>query len=164
MSLSAKAWRHAAFGLALLTAGPALGHEFKSGQIEVARPWARATPPAAKVAGGYAEIENAGSEPDRLVSATAEIAGHVEIHQMAMTDGVMTMRPLPGGLPVPARGSAALSPGGTHLMFLELKRQLKPGEEFAGTLTFEQAGTVTVTFAVEAIGAAGPGHGAPGGH
>jgi copper(I)-binding protein len=156
MSLFAKA----ALALALLAAGPTLAQEFKAGTIEVTHPWSRATPAGAKVAGGYAAIENAGSEPDRLVSATAEIAGHVEIHQMAMTDGVMTMRLMPDGLSVPANGRAALAPGGYHLMFLELKRPLKAGEDFAGTLTFEKAGTVDVRFTVEAIGATAPDHGA----
>ncbi|MGK9235077.1 copper chaperone PCu(A)C [Inquilinus limosus] len=163
MSLSVMArLRLAVLGaaLALLAIGAAAAHEFKSGPIEVVHPWARATPPAAKVGGGYAEIRNDGSEPDRLVSVTAEIAGRVEIHEMGMKDGVMTMRPVEGGLAVPADGSAALAPGGYHLMFLELKRPLKAGESFAGTMTFEKAGTVDVSFDVEPIGATAPGPGA----
>jgi copper(I)-binding protein len=162
MSLSAMAQlRRAAFAvaLALLAAGPAAAHEFKSGPIEVVHPWARATPPAAKVGGGYAEIRNDGSEPDRLVSVTAEVAGRVEIHEMGMKDGVMTMRPVEGGVPVPANGTAALAPGGFHLMMLDLKRPLKAGESFAGTMTFEKAGTIAVTFEVAPIGATGPGTG-----
>ncbi|MGF6226774.1 copper(I)-binding protein [Inquilinus ginsengisoli] len=147
-----------AAALALLTIGPAAAHEFKSGPIEVVHPWARATPPAAKVGGGYAEIRNDGSEPDRLVSVTAEVASRVEIHEMGVKDGIMTMRPVEGGVPVPANGSAALAPGGYHLMLLELKRPLKAGESFAGTMTFEKAGTIPVTFDVQAIGSTGAGH------
>ncbi|MGK9167947.1 copper chaperone PCu(A)C [Inquilinus limosus] len=163
MSLSVMArLRLAVLGvaLALPAIGVAAAHEFKSGPIEVIHPWSRATPPAAKVGGGYAEIRNDGSEPDRLVSATAEIAGRVEIHEMAVKDGVMTMRPVEHGVPVPAGGAAALAPGGIHLMLMELKRPLKAGESFAGTLTFEKAGAVDVTFDVEPIGATGPGPGA----
>jgi periplasmic copper chaperone A len=37
-------------------------------------------------------------------------------------------------------------------MFMDLKHGTKKGEEFAGTLTFEKAGTVKVDFAVEAVG------------
>lgn len=162
MSLSAMAHlRRAAFAaaLALLAAGPAAAHEFKSGPIEVVHPWARATPPAAKVGGGYAEIRNDGSEPDRLVSVTAEVAGRVEIHEMGLKDGVMTMRPVEAGVPVPANGTAALAPGGFHLMMLDLKRPLKAGESFAGTMTFEKAGTIAVTFEVAPIGATAPGTG-----
>lgn len=147
-----------AAALALPALGPAAAHDFKSGPIEVVHPWARATPPAAKVGGGYAEIRNDGSEPDRLVSVTAEVAGRVEIHEMSVKDGVMTMRPVEGGVPVPADGTAALAPGGYHLMMLELKRPLKAGESFAGTMTFEKAGTIAVTFDVQAIGSTGAGH------
>jgi len=147
-----------AAALALPVLGPAAAHEFKSGPIEVVHPWARATPPAAKVGGGYAEIRNDGSEPDRLVSVTAEVAGRVEIHEMGVKDGIMTMRPVEAGVPVPANGTAALAPGGYHLMLLELKRPLKAGESFAGTMTFEKAGTIAVTFDVQAIGSTGAGH------
>lgn len=42
-------------------------------------------------------------------------------------------------------------------MFLDLKDGLKAGETVAGTLTFERAGTVPVTFTVAPIGAQGPG-------
>ena len=147
-----------AAALALPALGPAAAHDFKSGPIEVVHPWARATPPAAKVGGGYAEIRNDGSEPDRLVSVTAEVAGRVEIHQMGVKDGIMTMRPVEGGVPVPANGTAALAPNGYHLMLLELKRPLKAGESFAGTMTFEKAGTIPVTFDVQAIGSTGAGH------
>ncbi len=61
-------------------------------------------------------------------------------------------------MPVPANGTAALAPGGYHLMLLELKRPLKAGESFAGTMTFEKAGTIPVTFDVQAIGSTGAGH------
>jgi periplasmic copper chaperone A len=146
--------------LLLAAAVAASAHEFKAGAITVEHPWSRATPGGAKVAVGYLAISNAG-EADRLVAATAEVAGRAEIHEMAVKDGVMTMRPVPGGIPVPAGGKVALKPGSYHLMLLDLKRALKPGEQFAGTLTFEKAGPVAVTFAVQPIGATAPEHGGP---
>lgn len=135
---------------------PGLAHEFKAGSITVEHPWSRATPGGAKVAAGYLTIDNHGTEPDRLVSATAEIAGHTGIHQMSMKDGVMQMRELKDGLTVPADASVKFEPNSYHLMFTDLKKPLQQGEEFSGTLTFEKAGTVDVTFEVEGIGAATP--------
>jgi len=149
----------AAIAAALFTALPATAHEFKAGSLEIEHPWSRATPPGAKVAAGYVTIENSGDSADRLVSATAEIAGKTEIHEMKVTDGVMTMRPLADGVAVPAKGEAKLAPSGLHLMFMDLKKQLKQGETFAGTLTFEKAGEVKVEFAVQSIGATGADHG-----
>lgn len=146
-----------ATALALGAAGAASAHEFKLGQLELQHPWSRATPPGAKVGGGYVTIENAGDTPDRLVGATAEVAGRTEIHEMAEKNGVMTMRKVDGGIEVPAKGELALKPGGYHFMLFDLKRPLKQGEDFAGTLTFEKAGTINVHFAVESMGATDPG-------
>jgi copper(I)-binding protein len=140
----------------MLSVGPGSAHEFKAGPITVEHPWSRATPGGARVAAGYLTIDNDGNEPDRLVSATAEIAGHTGIHQMSMKDGVMEMRELKDGLPVPADASVKLEPNSYHLMFTDLKKPLQEGEEFSGTLTFEKAGTLDVTFEVEGIGAASP--------
>jgi hypothetical protein len=147
----------AALALLLLLAciPGALAHEFKVGDLEVGHPWSRATPPGAKVAGGYFSVTNNGSSPDRLLSISTEIADKAELHEMGVKDGVMTMRPVSGGLEIPAGGKIALKPGGYHLMFIGLKRQPKQGEKFPATLTFEKAGSVTVEFAVESMGEMG---------
>jgi copper(I)-binding protein len=142
--------------LAAGLAHPANAHDFKTGKLIIDHPWARATPPGAEVAGGYLAIENAGEEADRLVSATAEVAGRVEIHEMNVVDGVMKMRPLPGGVEIPAGGAVELKPGSYHLMLMDLARPLKEGEAFAGTLTFEKGGSVKVTYAVGPIGSSAP--------
>lgn len=132
-------------------AGPSFAHEFKLGDLHIEHPWSRQTPDGAKVAAGYFIVKNGGTAADRLVSVTGEIAGKAEIHEMSVdANGVMTMRPVTGGLEIPAGGEAALKSGSFHVMFLELKRPTKEGEKFKGTLTFEKAGTVDVEFAVDA--------------
>lgn len=141
-----------AFAIMLAGAQSVLAHEFKVGDLEIEHPWSRATPMGAKVAGGYFTIINKGSAPDRLLSIASDISDKAELHEMGVKDGVMTMRPVSGGLEVPAGGKVALAPGGYHLMFIGLKRQPKQGEKFAATLTFEKAGTVNVEFAVEGMG------------
>ncbi|WP_095084761.1 copper chaperone PCu(A)C [Mesorhizobium sophorae] len=145
---------------ALLFAGAQTGfaHGFKIGDLEIGHPWSRATPAGAKVAGGYFTITNKGSTPDRLLSISTDISDKAELHEMSVKDGVMTMRPVAGGLEIPAGGKVALAPGGYHLMFIGLKRQPKQGETFSATLTFEKAGTVSVDFAVEGMGGATDDH------
>lgn len=153
----------------LLTAAAAIGfisaadlsfaHEFKAGSIEIEHPWSRAVPQGARVAAGYLTPTNGGGEPDRLIAATAEIAGRTEIHGMAVdSDGVMTMRPLPNGLEVPGGGGVALKPGSYHIIFLDLTAEPKQGKPFKGTLTFERGGTVDVEYAVEPLGGPEPAH------
>ncbi len=130
----------------------AWAHEFKLGDLAIEHPWSRETPAGAKVAAGYLIIKNGSSTPDRLVSATAELAGKVEFHEMSVTDGVMSMRPLDGGVEIPANGEVRFEPGGYHVMFKDLKAPAVKGKKFAGTLTFEKAGTIAIEFAVDAMG------------
>jgi periplasmic copper chaperone A len=140
-------------------AGAAAGADtFKVGDLTIVSPWTRATPGGAKVAGGYLKVTNNGAAADKLVGGTTDIAGRVEIHDMAMDGGVMRMRPLNAGLEIKPGQTVELSPGGYHVMFMELKRQLKQGETVKATLKFEKAGTVDVTFNVSAVGGASAPH------
>ena len=61
------------------------------GELTVTAPYARATLPNAPVAGGFLTIANEGAADDRLVAATSDIAGRMEIHQMTMSGDIMEM-------------------------------------------------------------------------
>lgn len=138
-----------------LASTAALAHDYKAGPLKIDHPWSRATPAGAKVGGGYLSIENTGAAPDRLLSVSAPFAGRGEIHEMAVSNGVMTMRELPKGLEIAPGAKVELKPGGYHIMFQELKQPLKQDERLKATLTFEKAGSVEVEFKVEGIGAKG---------
>lgn len=160
----------AAIALTLASAA-SFAHDYTAGPIKVGQPWSRATPAGAKIGGGYLSIENTGAAPDRLVSVAVPFAGRVEMHEMAVKDGVMTMRPLEQGVSIAPGRTVEFKPGGFHLMFMDLKQPLKQGEGVKGTLTFEKAGAVEVEFKVESIGAraastdaAKPGETKPGEH
>jgi copper(I)-binding protein len=143
------------FALTLSAAVPALADEFKAGDVTIDNAWSRATPKGADSGVAYFAIHNNGATPDRLTGGSAEI-GAVEIHEMKSEDGVMKMRELKDGLNVPAHATIRFTPGGYHLMFTHLTKPLNKGDSLSATLTFEHAGPVTVTFPVEALGAAGP--------
>ena len=134
-------------------AQPAAGT--RAGDLVLGPTWTRATPGGARVAGGYVTIRNTGALPDRLIGGSLEAAGRVEIHEMAMVEGVMRMRDLANGLAIAPGATVELRPGGYHVMFLDLWRPLRQGETVRGTLVFERAGTVPVEFRVDAIGAGG---------
>ena len=127
LRMAAAALAVACAATVIVSNSPALAAEFKAGAITIEEPWSRATPGGAKVAAGYLTIENSGDSGDRLVSVTADIAGRTEIHQMSMTGGVMQMRQLTDGLPIPAEGAVALAPSSYHLMFLVLKQAVARG-------------------------------------
>ena len=136
----------------------AFAHDYNVGSLHVEHPWSRATPKGASVGAGYLVIENRGGAADRFISVSAEIAGRTEIHEMAVTDGVMRMRPLPNGVEIAPGMTAKFEPGGLHVMFLDLKRPLEKGERIKATLNFANAGAVEVEFVVEAMGGGGHGH------
>jgi copper(I)-binding protein len=148
---------------ALLSA-PAQAQEVKAGDLVITQPWSRATPGGAKIAGGYLMIENNGAAPDRLVSGSGDFAGKVEIHEMAMNNGVMTMRPLDKGLVIEPGKTVKLAPGGYHLMLMDLKTPLKQGDKVPLTLEFEKAGKVVLSLDVQGVGAQGPAGGGHSGH
>lgn len=143
--------------ISLLSTAAVQAAEVKAGDLVIDQAWSRATPGGAKVAGGYLTIENKGSAADRLVSATADVSGKVEIHEMSMDGGVMKMRMLEKGLPIEPGKTVKLAPGGYHIMFQELKSPLKEGDKLPVTLQFEKAGKVQVTFEVQGVGAKAPG-------
>ena len=153
----------ALFATAPTVAPPALGADIEAGDLTIQQPWARATPGGAEVAGGYLSVVNHGSTADTLVGGSLETAGRFALHSMTIENGVMKMRPT-GPLAIAPGTTLRLSPMGTHIMFTALKRGLKTGETVKGTLVFEHAGTVPVTFAVEGIAAKGPGGAMPPGH
>jgi copper(I)-binding protein len=149
--------------LLVAAAAPAPAQEARAGDIVITQAWSRATPGGAKIAGGYLTIENKGTSADRLVGGTGDIAGKVEIHEMAMNNGVMTMRPLDKGLTIEPGKTVKLAPGGYHLMLMDLKNPLKQGEKVPLTLEFEKAGKVNLSLDVQGVGAQAPmGH--SGGH
>jgi periplasmic copper chaperone A len=147
-----------------VAAGAALAHEYKVGPLEIGHPWSRATPAGAPVAGGFLTVTNGGTAADRLVSVASDAADKVEIHEMAVVDGVMKMRPLDKGLEVPAGGKLELKPGSYHVMFIGLKKPFVKGDMVKGTLAFEKAGKVDVDFKVEEMGAKPAGHDAHDAH
>ena len=142
--------------LATLLATPARAGEAKVGDLVITQAWSRATPGGAKIAGGYLTIENKGTAPDRLLGGTADIAGKIEVHEMAMNNGVMTMRPLDKGLTIEPGKTVKLAPGGYHLMIMDLKGPFKQGEKVPVTLDFEKAGKVALSLDVQGVGAPAP--------
>src|SRR5256885_3907250 len=145
------------FAIALsLLATSARAEDVKAGDLVITQGWSRATPGGAKTGGGFLTIENKGSTPDRLIGGSADVAAKVEMHEMSMKNGVMTMRPLDKGLTIEPGKTVKLAPGGYHLMMMDLKGPLKQGDKVPVTLEFEKAGKVQVSLDVQGVGAQGP--------
>ena len=69
------------------------------------------------------KITNAGAADDKLISATAEIAPMVQLHDMKMDGDVMKMFEVEGGIPIPAGATVELKPKSLHIMFMQMPKQ-----------------------------------------
>ena len=143
-------------GLAALVAvgGAAMAQQAQPApKVEVTQAWARATPGKSTIGTAYATvIAPAG---DRLIGAATPVARVAEIHQHTMDNGVMKMRQV-DAVPLPAGQAVVLSPGGYHIMLIDLKAPLIAGQSFPLTLSFEKGGTVETDVAIGGVGASGP--------
>ncbi|WP_245866946.1 copper chaperone PCu(A)C [Oceaniglobus roseus] len=131
-------------------AAPALAHEYTVGSLTVNHPMATATSPVAKTGAGYLTITNTGTEDDALVEVRADFP-KVMMHASESKDGVATMIHQER-VAIPAGETVTFAPGGLHVMFMGLKGGLEEGAKIPATLVFEKAGTLDVTFNVEAAG------------
>ena len=137
------------------TAAP-VSRVYTLGSLKIERPWTRATPRSAPVAGGYLKITNNGAVADRLVGGSFDLAARVEVHEMSDVGGMMRMRELPLGLEIAPGASVELRPGGYHLMFMDLKQGIVAGQNVKGALVFEKAGRIEVEFDAAPLGASAP--------
>ena len=141
-----------AFVALLALALPTLPLQAAAPGMQVDAAWARRAPMLegsdAKSGTGnsavYAILVNRGSKPDALIAAASNDAGAVEVHQSYQESGMMMMRPIEK-IDIPAGASLEMKPGGYHLMLLNLKRALEPGQTVRMTLSFREAGKIAVT-------------------
>ena len=130
--------------LILWLAGPGI-----AGEIMIMDPYARVARPGAPTGAAYLVIHNMGKSADRLLSAESPVAELVQIHTHIEDEGVMKMRRIEGGVPLPPGAMHALERGGDHVMLMGLTRDLSAGDSFRLTLIFEVAGEVTVDVPVD---------------
>jgi len=80
----------------------------------------------------FGTLTDPGEEDIHIVSAGSDVSSSTELHRMFTVDaGVMAMRQQEDGLTVPADGTHELSPGGDHLMFMDLTTPVTPGDDIA---------------------------------
>jgi len=124
--------------------------------VVVEQAWARATPGAAKSGAAYVTLSNHGDEVDRLIEVKSDLAARTEIHTHVMTDNVMKMMKVEGGVEIEPGSPTVFKPGGLHIMFMGLNQPFVEGETLPVTLVFEKAGEMTIDVTVQSIGAMEP--------
>ena len=117
--------------------------------VTVADAWVRATVAAQRATGAFLKLTVRGGDVT-LIAASSPVAGVTQIHEMAMSEGVMRMREVTGGVPLKAGQSFELKPGGYHIMMMDLKQPVKAGDRVLLSLTFKQANGQQTTTQVDA--------------
>ena len=104
--------------------------------IDVKSAWVRGTVEGQKRSGAFMTITS--KQNAALVGAASPVAGVVEVHEMKMAGDRMLMRAIPR-LELPAGKPVDLSRGGYHIMLMELRQTLKPGQKVPLELKIEGA-------------------------
>jgi periplasmic copper chaperone A len=91
----------------------------------------------------YMQIANHGSDA-ALVSASTDATKIVELHTHVNDNGLMRMRRI-DKIDLPAGGKVLLKPGGMHVMFIGLNRDLKIGDSVDITLEFSDGSKKSIT-------------------
>ena len=112
--------------------------DFEANGLELNDLWVRASVPGQVNGAGYLQIANKTAHADRLLSVESDAATRIELHNVITENGVAQMRQVQG-IDIPAGGAARLSPGGYHVMLLDLKGPLAKDSQVPLTLVFKDA-------------------------
>ncbi|MDG4832950.1 copper chaperone PCu(A)C [Solwaraspora sp. WMMD1047] len=85
------------------------------------------------------------TDADVTITGVSTTVSPMEVHEMAMQDGRMVMRPKADGITIKAGASHVLEPGGDHFMLMDLNSPVRAGDELTFTLTFADGATAEFT-------------------
>lgn len=96
----------------------------------------------------YFQMENNLKETDKLVSVTSEVAEFNEIHLSSMVDGTMKMMEQEF-VEIKPDQVIEFKPMSYHVMLINLEQDLKLGDRFEISLTFEKSGQKNIIVEVK---------------
>ncbi|MGW7362172.1 copper chaperone PCu(A)C [Streptomyces sp. NPDC054841] len=128
-----------------LTAGLALAGCSSESAPELKVSGAFMPQPVGDMAGGFLTVKNSGDTADKLTSVTSSLSDDVQIHETKN----QKMQQVES-FDIPANGELKLERGGSHIMFMALKKHPKQGDKVEIELHFEKADSIKVELPVEA--------------
>jgi hypothetical protein len=117
------------------------------GEMEVHQAWVRPTAQGENAA-VYLTLHNHSTTEDELTGATTTVADIVEIHETTMENDVMQMQRIPS-LPIAADEEIIFTPGGLHIMLIDIKQELVLGEHIGITLNFKNHEDIVIEVHIE---------------
>ena len=131
--------------------GIGLAHAGTTVHVAATHAWIRVLP-GALPAGAYVVLRNDGDQPVALTGASTPAYGMAMLHRSTQSGGTSRMA-MVDALPIPAHGTQALAPGGYHLMLMDAKQPVQPGDTVRITLKFGDGSTLPVDFLARPAGA-----------
>ena len=98
----------------------------------------------------FLSLTNNSAKHVKLMGATADICGHIELHTHLKDGNIYRMRSIPYIMINPG-STVSLEPGGLHIMLMKLKKPLIEGETVEMTLLFEDEEKQIVSVPVKKI-------------
>ena len=136
----------------LLVAGVANATD--SPTVKASSGWLRVLP-GSLPAGGYVSFENVSDRAVSIVGASSPDYADAMIHRSS-TDGGMGRMEMVDSVPLPPKGTVAFSPGGYHVMLMDAKHPVKPGDKLVVTFRLSNGETLPVTLLARPANASGP--------
>lgn len=93
-------------------------------------------------------IRNDADNPDALLRVRCPTANFSEKHTVDRGEGAPAMRAIPA-IPIAAKSVTELKRDGYHVMLLQLRQPLAPGESFKCSIVFQKAGTIETEVRVQ---------------
>ncbi|MDG4813332.1 copper chaperone PCu(A)C [Hydrogenovibrio sp. 3SP14C1] len=118
--------------------------------IDVDNAYIREVPPGAMATGSFLTLKNNSEQEVRLVGATSDVAKKVQLHTHINDNGVMKMRQIKY-ISVAAHQETKLQPGGLHIMFIGLQKELKKGQTIPMTLKFKDGSQKSLMIPVKSV-------------
>ncbi len=126
-------------------------HDYYLGKLTIDHPYIIKPMPGMKAASGYLVIKNKGNESEYLINIESLFSKNIELHEMTMVGDVMNMKKISNGLEIPSGKEIELKPGGFHIMFKNLNKELLTGSKEKVILHFKNTGKIIVSFEISDI-------------
>lgn len=94
-----------------------------------------------------------GPKADRLMDVSSPVVIRTEMHEsMAGSGGMMSMKPIEGGIDVPAGSGIEFKPGGKHVMMFNVNPGIIPPRTLPMIFTFRSGERISVDARVKRAG------------
>jgi copper(I)-binding protein len=97
------------------------------------------------VTAAYFNLHNNSDKDLTLVAVSGSISERIEIHEHTITNGLMKMQEIANGVVLPAGEMTEFTPGGHHIMIMDMNQDIKEGDKIKLNLQFSDGSTEMIT-------------------